>query len=64
MLRCQLTFELCEIARRMTHAKAAKRLGITHSRLNDLLSGHGSTKQWRIGGQSGSSGNMLGQGCL
>lgn len=37
MLRCQLMFEISEIARSMTHAKAVLRLGITHSRLNDLL---------------------------
>ena len=39
MRRCQLMFEICEIARKMTHAEAARCLGITHSRLNDLLRG-------------------------
>lgn len=39
MLRCQLMFGISEIARSMTHAKAVLRLGITHSRLNDLRRG-------------------------
>jgi predicted XRE-type DNA-binding protein len=39
MLRSELMSELRELARRVTRTKAAKRLGITQPRLNDLLCG-------------------------
>lgn len=39
LLRSQLVNEAQKIAQRRTKALAAKRLGVTHSRLNDLLRG-------------------------
>jgi predicted XRE-type DNA-binding protein len=39
LLRSQLMSEICHIARGLTQAQAAKRLGVTQPRLNDLLRG-------------------------
>ena len=39
LLRSQLMSEIREIARGMTQSQAAKRLGVTQPRINDLLRG-------------------------
>jgi predicted XRE-type DNA-binding protein len=39
LLRSRLMSEIRKVARGLSKARAAKRLGVTHSRLNDLLRG-------------------------
>lgn len=40
LLRSQLMSEIREVARGLTQMQAAKRLGVTQPRINDLLRGH------------------------
>ena len=39
LLRSQLMSEICDIANGLTQAQAAKRLGVSQPRVNDLLRG-------------------------
>ena len=56
--------ELQVLQHTLENPKADRSASACGQRLTSGGGGHRSAKQWRIGGQSGSSGNMLGQGYL